>query len=124
MALRDRFRRLEKAMRGKLSYFELADGCQFYFEPQEAFKATFLYFMNSLRADYACEPRPEPPGVLRAVANAKDRREALSRVMAGSSFLPVNEEALVERGEFVPRGLVAGREYGDFAGGLEDHSEP
>ena len=123
MALRDRFRRLEKAMRGKLSYFELADGRQFYFEPQEAFKATFLYFMDSLRADYAREPRPGPPKVLKAVANARDRREALSRVMAGSSFLPVDEEALVERGEFVPRSLVAGREYRDLAG-LEDLSEP
>ena len=123
MALRDRFRRLEKAMRGKLSYFELADGGQFYFEPQEAFKATFLYFMDSLRADYAREPRPGPPKVLKAVANARDRREALSRVMAGSSFLPVDEEALVERGEFVPRSLVAGREYRDLAG-LEDRSEP
>ena len=37
--------------------------------------------------------------------------------------MPVNEEALVERGEFVPRSLVAGREYGDFAG-LEDLSKP
>src|SRR5829696_1960663 len=123
MALRDRFRRLEKAMRDKLSYFELSDGRQFYFDPQEAFKATFLFFMDSLRADYDHEPRPEPPGVLRAVADAKDRRQALSRVMGSSSFLPVDEEALVERGEFVPRSLVAVREYGDFAG-LEELSEP
>src|SRR5215203_3637292 len=123
MALRDRFRRLERAMRYKLSYFELADGGQFYFDPQEAFKATFLFFMDSLRAYYDCEPRPEPLGVLKAVADAKDRQEALSRVMAGSSFLPVDEEALVERGEFVPRSLVAGREYGHFEG-LEDLSEP
>ena len=123
MALRDRFRRLEKAMRGKLSYFELSDGRQFYFDPQEAFKATFLFFMNSLRSDYDHEPRPEPPGVLKAVAGAWDRREALSRVMGSSSFLPVDEEALVERGEFVPRSLVAGREYGDFER-LEDLSEP
>src|SRR5215207_106192 len=123
MALRDRFRRLEKAMRGKLSYFELADGGQFYFEPQEAFKATFLYFMDSLRADYHRQPRPEPPKVLKTVANARDRREALSRVMGSSSFLPVDEEALIERGEFVPRSRVAGREYGDFAG-LEELSEP
>ena len=123
MALQDRFRRLEKAMRGKLSYFELSDGRQFYFDPQEAFKATFLFFMDSLRADYDRELRPEPPGVLKAVADARDRREALSRVMGGASFLPVDEEALVGRGEFVPRSLVAGREYGDFEG-LEDLSEP
>ena len=61
--------------------------------------------------------------MLRAVAKAKDRREALSRVMGGSSFfLPVDPEALVERGKFVPRSLVAGREYGDERG-LEDLSE-
>ena len=43
--------------------------------------------------------------------------------MGSSSFLPVDEEALIERGEFVPRSLVAVREYGDFAG-LEELSEP
>jgi hypothetical protein len=42
--------------------------------------------------------------------------------MAGSSFLPVDEEALVERGELVPRSLVAGRTYPDFSG-LEDLGE-
>ncbi len=56
------------------------------------------------------------------MAKAKDRREALSRVMGGSSFLPVDREALVERGKFVPRSLVAGRAYGDERG-LEDLSE-
>jgi hypothetical protein len=81
-----------------------------------------LYFSASLEADHGREPRPEPPGVLKAVAKAKERREALSRVMGGSSFLPVDREALVERGKFVPRSLVAGREYGDERG-LEDLSE-
>ena len=126
MALRDGFRRLEKAMRDKLSYFELSDGGQFYFDPQEAFSATLLFFMDFLRADYQRQPRPEPPRVLKAVADAKDRREALSRVMAGSSFLPVDEEALVERGEFVPRSLAAGYEtYEEFlaSGGVPDLSE-
>jgi hypothetical protein len=123
LALWDKVRRLEKAMRGRLSYFELEDGRQYYFDPQEVGKATFLFFSDSLRADYQRQPRPGPPPALRAVADAKDRREALSRVKVGSSFLPVNEEALVERGEFVPRSLVAGREYGDF-GSFEDLSEP
>jgi hypothetical protein len=35
MALRDRFRRLEKAMRDKLSHFELADGGQLLFSEIE-----------------------------------------------------------------------------------------
>ena len=50
---------------------------------------------------------------MKAVAGAKSRRDAFERVMRGSSCLPVDEEALVERGEFVPRSLVVGREYGE-----------
>ena len=122
MALQDRFRRLEKAMQGQLSHFELANGQRYYFDPQEAFKTTFLYFAGSMRADWKREPRPKPPELLRAVACAKDRREALACVMGDSSFLPVDKEALIKRGEFLPRSLVADREYEDFAG-LEDLNE-
>jgi hypothetical protein len=83
----------------------------------------FLYFTDSMRADYAREPRPDPPALLQAVASARDRRGAPSRVMGGSSFLPVDERALTECGAFVPRSfLVAGREYGEFDG-LENLSE-
>ena|SRR5215210_3172491 len=122
MSLKGKLRRLEKAMQGNLKSFELAGGQRYYFDPQEAFRTTFLYFTNSMRADHQREPRPEPPALLQAVASARGRREALSRVMGGSSFLPVDEEALIARGEFVPRSLVAGREYGEFEG-LEDLSE-
>jgi hypothetical protein len=122
MALRDKFRRLEKTMQGRLSHFELASGQRFYFDPQEAFRATFLYFADSMRADWKREPRQEPPEVLRAVVDARDRGEALDRVMGGSSILAVDREALVKLGVFVPRSLVAGREYGDL-GISEDLSE-
>ncbi len=122
MGLKGKLGKLQKAMRGKLESFELADGRRHYFDPQEAFKATFLFFTDSMRADYKREPRPEPPPeVLQAVAEAKDRSEALSRVMGGSSFLSVDRDALIERGGFVPRSLVAGREHGEP---LEDLSEP
>ena len=57
MGLQDKLRRLEKAAQGKLSHFELADGQRYYFDPQEAFKDAFLYFTDSMRADYAREPR-------------------------------------------------------------------
>jgi hypothetical protein len=114
MALRDRLRRLEKTMRGRLAYFELADGQTYYFDPQEVSRHTFMYFANSLTADYQRVPRPEPPDILRAVADARDRGEALSRVMGDYSHLPVDRGALVERGEFVPRSLVAGRSYEDL----------
>ena len=107
MGLRARVGRLEHAMRDKLDHFELADGTRYFFAPREVFWATFKYFTDSMRADGKREPRPEPPELLRAVADAKDRGEALRRVMRGSSFLPVEREALIERGEFVPRPLVA-----------------
>jgi hypothetical protein len=110
MGTRDKLRRLEKSMQDKLDSFALVDGTRFYFDPQEAFKATFGYFTDSMRADYRREPRPNPPAVLRAVADARNREQALSRVMGGSSFLALDEEALVERGEVVHRSLVAGRD--------------
>ena len=67
------------------------NGQRYYFDPQEAFKTTLLYFADSMRADWKREPRPKPPELLRAVAGAKDRGEALVCVMGGSSFLPVDK---------------------------------
>jgi len=110
MALRDKLRRLEKNMRGQLGYFELADGTRYYFDPQGVFRHTFIYFANSLRTDYKREPRPEPPEILRAIANAKDRGEALALVMGDYSHLPIDQEALIQRGEFVPRSMVVRRD--------------
>ena len=107
MGTRDKLRRLEKSMRDRLTSFALEDGSTFYFDPEEAFTATFGFFTASLRADWEREPRPQQPEVLRAVADAKDRRRALELVMQGSSFLPLDEGSLVERGEFVPRRLVS-----------------
>ena len=78
-----------------------------------------MFLADSLQADHAREPRLEPPEVLRAVADARDRRTALERVMGGYPHLPLDQEALVERGQLVPRSLVAGGEYD----GLEDFSE-
>jgi len=111
MALRDKLRRLEKSMRGTLGHFELADGSRYYFDPQEAMKISFLYLGNCMRADWKREPRPEPPELFRAVANARYRREALSRAMGGSSFLALDRAALLERGEFVHRSFLADHEY-------------
>ena len=109
MGLRAKVGRLEHAMRDTMDSFELADGTRYFFAPREVFWSTFKFFTDSMRADGKGEPRPEPPELLKAVAGARDRREALARVMRGSSFLPVEREALVERGEFVPRPLAAPR---------------
>jgi hypothetical protein len=114
MALRDKLRRLEKVARGRLSSFELRDGQRYYFDPQEAWKITFRFFTDSMDADFKREPRPEPPDLLKAVADARDRKGALSLVMDGGSHLPLDREALVERGEFVPRPLVSGRTYEEW----------
>lgn len=122
MSLRGKLDRLEKTMRGQLAHFELAGGRRYYFDPDEAFKITFGFFGDSLTADYRREPRPEPPDLLKAVADAKDRGEALFRVMGKASLLPIDRGALIERGELKPRSLVAGREYEDL-GVLEDPSE-
>ena len=77
--------------------------------------------MDCLRAQHDCEPFPEPPETLKAIATAiaraRDRRSALDQLYAGGSFglFPYDPEALVERGELVPRSLVAGRELGGWA---------
>ncbi len=97
-----------------LQLAELADGSRYYFDPQEAWKITFGYFTDSMDADYKREPRPEPPDLLKAVADARDRSAALSLVMDGGSHLPLDREALGERGEFKPRSLIAGYEYEDL----------
>jgi hypothetical protein len=123
MALRDKLRKLEKNMRGTMGSFELADGTRFFFDRQEAFSHAFLFFSDSMTADHKCEPRPDPPYILQAVAGARNRADALSRAISGySHLLPIDREALIERGEFVPRSLVAGVEYEDL-GVLEDLSE-
>lgn len=114
MGLKAKLGKLQKAMRGNMESFELQDGRRYYFDPEEACKITFGFFGNSLTADYLREPRPEPPELLKAVANAKDRGEALFRVMGRAACLPLDREALVERGELVPRSLVAGRTYEEW----------
>ncbi len=65
---------------------------------------------------------PAPPPVVKAIANAKNRAAAFDQVFEGDVFvLPYEREALIERGEFVPRSMVAGRELGE--GPLPDLSE-
>ncbi len=113
MALRDKLRRLEKTMRGKLASFELADGSRYFYEPEAAWGELFLHGSDCLEADYRSEQRPEPPEILTAVARAKDRRSAVERLYAPDShpFTAYDLEALVERGEFLPRSFLAGHGY-------------
>jgi hypothetical protein len=100
--MQNRLRKLQKAMWGSLETIEQVDGSTFYFDPERVVESTFLYWAGCMRADYHRRPRPEPPEAFKAVARAKNRREALDRVMGGFWYLPIDEEALCERGEFEP----------------------
>jgi hypothetical protein len=50
MPLRDRLRRLQKAVRGDRDWLDLQDGSRYYFEPLEAHRDLFLERMDVLRA--------------------------------------------------------------------------
>jgi hypothetical protein len=121
MALRDKLRTLEKAMRGTMDSFVLRDGTRYYFDKNEAYGDAFMFFSDSLRSDHGGEARPEPPEVLQAVANAEDREAALSLALGGwAHILPVDKDALIQRGELTPRPLVAGVEFGAPLGDLSE----
>jgi hypothetical protein len=120
MGLRDKLARLEKAMQRNLSFIELADSSRYWFDPQQTGIELFRYLSDSLHGVYHGESRPEPPELLKAVANAKDRKRALSE-LALENVLPLDAKALIERGEFVPRSFVAGRDVDEP---VEDLSEP
>ena len=120
MGAKDRLRRLQKALQGTLDFFELADGSRHYFDVEQTVRDNFRYLTACLRADYRGAPRPDPPAVLRAVSNARDRGEALSRVLGGYNHLPLDREALISRGELVPHSLVAGRDVDEPVEGLSE----
>jgi hypothetical protein len=121
MGLRGKLRRLEQGAREDLASFILEDGSRHYFNPTSA--EIFLHSMDCLRAQGECKPFPNPPETVKAIARARERRAALNQLYPSGSFgiFPYEVEALVERGELVPRSLVAGRELGEP---LEDLSGP
>ena len=106
MAARDKLRKLNKMMRGALESIPQRHGSVFHLDPDEAVGQTFDYWAECVEADYRRQPRPEPPECLQAVANAVDRRAALAKVMQGYPHLPLDAEALVERGVFVARPMA------------------
>ena len=104
MATRGKLRRIEKALRGNVGAIELTDGTTFYFDPQAVIEEMFAFFSASLRGVYHGKKRPEPPEVIRAIAKARDRKRAYRTVFPdGAAFMVLDEEALVGRGEIVPR---------------------
>jgi hypothetical protein len=120
MVLRDKLKRLERDAGESLESFELEDGSRFFFDPTGP--EVFLHSLACLAAQGESKTTfPEPPPMVKAIARAKDRAAAFGKVYdAGFMVTPYDTEALIERGEFVPRSMVAGRELGEP---LEDLSE-
>lgn len=124
---RNEVRRLkQRLLGGDVVSIKQEDGSMFTIDRMEAFKETFTYLYESMGADCDAGPRPEPPPVLVAVVNARDRYDALEKVLAGYNNLPVDPEALVEDGVFEPVSMVAGYTYEELMerGGVPDLSEP
>jgi hypothetical protein len=112
MGLRGWMKRLERAASEDLASFILEDSSRYYFNPISG--ECFLHSMDCLRAQGDCEPFPEPPETIKALRRARNRAAALEAVCGGGfGLFPYEREALIERGELVPRSLVAGRELGD-----------
>ena len=121
MGLRGWVKRLERGARSNLASFQLEDGSRFYYDPASGER--FLHSMDCLRAQGEGKATfPEPPESVRALLKAKDRAAALSQLYPTGTFdvFPYDPEAIVERGELVPRSMVVGRELGEP---LEDLSE-
>ena len=119
MTLRRQLKRIEEGLRDTLANFVLEDGSRHYYNPTSG--ECYLHCMNCLRAQHVGEPFPEPPETLKAITRARDRRAALFQLYGGTlGIFPYDEDLLIERGDLVPRSLVAGRELGEP---LEDLSE-
>jgi hypothetical protein len=104
MALKTLLKRLEHKLRGDYESFVLEDGTTHYFNPKGG--ELYLHAAACIRAAYEGKPYPEPPATLLALCRARDRFSAVEKVATGGMF-PYDREALVERGELVPRFMVA-----------------
>jgi hypothetical protein len=102
------------AARDHLTSFELEDGSKHCYDPVSAER--FLHSLECLRAQGENKTSfLEPQETVRALLRAKDRAAALEQVYGGGSFtlIPYDPEAIVERGELVPRSMVVGKELGE-----------
>ena len=113
MGFRGWLKKLERGASEDLASFLLEDGSRYYYNPTSG--EIFLHGCACARAQGAAEPFPDPPETLKALTRAKDRRAAFEQVCPRGTFslFPYEEEALIERGELVPRSLVAGYELGE-----------
>jgi hypothetical protein len=105
MGFRAKLKRLQRASREHLGSIDLADGSVHYYDPMRG--EVFIHCMDCAKAEYAGEPWPDPPPILKALTRARNRRAALQTFENYNDFFPYDEDALVERGELVPRRLIA-----------------
>jgi hypothetical protein len=121
MGLRGWLKRIEQDARGHMGSFVLEDGTRHYYYPMSG--ELFLHMCDCLRAQGEGMPFPEPPETVKAIGRAKDREAAFEQVRGGAMWelYPYEADALIERGEIVPRSLVHGHELGE--GPLLDLSE-
>jgi hypothetical protein len=111
-SLRNWVRKLEREAKGEaLLQIPQEFGDNFVMERSAAVAELFSYYCECAVADGEGEPRSDPPEVLRAIANARDRRAALANVMQGYRFLPVSATTLIEEGLLEPVSLVARLSY-------------
>jgi hypothetical protein len=99
-------KRLEHAARGELASFELLDGSRYYFDP--ASPELFMHWYECGKAGSA-HHWPEPPEVMRKLAQAKDVERAIELVRGEGSwdFFVYDIEVLVAERTLEPRGLVS-----------------
>lgn len=104
-------KRLEQRSQQDLVSFALVGGGRFYHDP--TLGVCYLHAVACFRAQQRGEPFPEPPEPIKALTSvaARDRGAALEQV-AGDSF-PYDRQALIERGELVPRSMVTERLAGE-----------
>ncbi len=114
IVLKGWLKRVESAARGDLESFTLTDGSRHYYSPSSPER--LLHSFDCLRAGYAGEPYPPPPPAIEALTRARDRAAAFQQVAGGNfGLFPYEVEPLIERGELVPREMIAP--------GQEDFSE-
>jgi hypothetical protein len=99
-------KRLEHAARKDLASFELLDGSRYYFDP--ASPELFMHWYECGKAGSA-HHWPEPPEVMRKLAQAKDVERAIELVRGEGSwdFLVYDIEVLISERTLEPRGLVS-----------------
>ncbi len=122
--MKQKLKRLEQAARGSMEFIELETGERFWYEPMQAQISRYLWSLECGRANNVAE-RPEPPPIIQALLNAKDRRAAYEQIYTEQilDLMPFDPETLIERGELVHVSMIAGREDPDDAF-VPDLSEP